>query len=151
MMPIPEFLANGDLPPGVYRTTLNECLTRFGVPTVQRQNVSARFVRVYELATGTGKLDRFIIFGSYVTAKPDPNDVDIILVMRDDFREQDYSGEILPLLDHERAQRELGASVFWIRSSAVLLETVDEFIASWQVTRELGKRGIVEVVIEETA
>jgi predicted nucleotidyltransferase len=107
-------------------------------------------LRVHELASGTGKLECFIIFGSYVTAKPDPNDVDIILVMRDDFQEQDYTDEVLPVLDHQRSQRELGASVFWTRPAAVLLESVDEFVAYWQVTRELGSRGIIEVVVEAT-
>jgi hypothetical protein len=150
-MPLPEFDSHGDLPIGVHRASLNEVLARFGHDTPQRQLVTARLLRVHELASGTGKLERFIIFGSYVTAKPDPNDVDIILVMRDDFQEQDYTDEVLPVLDHLRSQRELGASVFWTRPRAVLLETVDEFVAYWQVTRELGRRGIIEVVTGATA
>jgi hypothetical protein len=147
-MPLPEFDSLGDLPVGVHRAALDEVLARFGGGMPQRQLVTARLLRVYELASDTGKLERFIIFGSYVTGKHDPNDVDIILVMRDDFREQDYTDDVLPVLDHYRCQRELGASVFWLRSGAVLLETVDEFVAHWQVTRELGRRGIVEVVAE---
>ena len=149
-MPLPEFDSNGDLPTGVHRASLDEALARFGHDTPQRQLVTARLLRVHELASGTGKLERFVIFGSYVTAKPDPHDVDIILVMRDDFQEQDYTDEVLPVFDHLRSQRELGASVFWIRSGAVLLETVDQFVAHWQVTRELGRRGIIEVVAEVT-
>ena len=70
--------------------------------------------------------------------------------MRDDFQEQDYTDEVLPVLNHLRSQRELGASVFWTRPGAVLLETVDEFVAYWQVTRQLGRRGIIEVVAEAT-
>lgn len=150
-MPLPEFDSHGDLPIGVHRASLDEVLARFGHDTPQRQLVTARLLRVYALASGTGKLERFIIFGSYVTAKPDPHDVDIILVMRDDFQEQDYTDEVLPVLDHLRSQRELGASVFWTRPGAVLLETVDEFLAYWQVTRELGSRGIIEVVAEAPA
>jgi len=149
-MPLPEFDSHGDLPIGVHRASLGEVLLRFGHDTPQRQLVTARLLRVHELASRTGKLERFIIFGSYVTAKPDPKDVDIILVMRDDFQEQDYTDEMLPVLDHLRSQRELGASVFWTRPGAVLLETVDEFVAYWQVTRELGRRGIIEVVSEAT-
>src|SRR5206468_9439117 len=84
-MPLPEFDSHGDLPIGVHRASLDEVLARFGHGTPQRQLVTARLLHVHELASGTGKLERFIIFGSYVTAKPDPNDVDIILVMRDDF------------------------------------------------------------------
>ena len=41
--------------------------------------------QIYHLARATRKLERLILFGSYITAKLDPNDVDIILVMRDDF------------------------------------------------------------------
>jgi hypothetical protein len=77
--------------------SLDELLDRFGDGTPQRQLVTARLLRVHELASGTGKLERFIIFGSYVTAKPDPNDVDIILVMRDDFREQENDEETAPV------------------------------------------------------
>ena len=66
--------------------------------------------------------------------------------MRDDFCEQDYTEELLPVLNHQRAQSQLGASVFWIRSSSVLLESVDEFVAHWQIKRDLTRRGIVEIV-----
>lgn len=86
------------------------------------------------------------MFGSYVTTKPEPNDIDIILIMRDDFREEHYTEDLLPVLDHQRAQSELGASIFWIRSGSILLESVDEFVAHWQIKRDLTHRGIVEIV-----
>jgi hypothetical protein len=79
-MPLPEFNSLGDLPEGVHRATFDETLARFGQESLQRQFVTARLSRIYELARRTGSLERFVIFGSYVTAKPDPNDVDIILV-----------------------------------------------------------------------
>ena len=80
-MTLPEFNSLGDLPEGVHRATLDETLARFGQGSLQRQLVTGRLSRVYELARKTGNLERFVVFGSYVTAKPDPNDVDIILVM----------------------------------------------------------------------
>ena len=89
-MALPEFDSQGDLPEGVHRATLDEVLARFGHGTPQRQIVTGRLNRVLELARATGKLERFIIFGSYITAKPEPNDVDILLVMRDDLQERDY-------------------------------------------------------------
>jgi hypothetical protein len=55
---------------------------------------------VYELAKQTGKLLRFVIFGSYVTAKPEPNDVDIILIMRDDFLLSECEKETEPMFHH---------------------------------------------------
>ena len=52
---------------------------RFGHGTPQRHLVTSRLRHIYALAHVTGKLQRFVIFGSYVTAKLEPNDVDIIL------------------------------------------------------------------------
>jgi ATP-dependent helicase YprA (DUF1998 family) len=48
--------------------------------------VTQRLRKIREVAVGTGALERLVILGSYVTAKLDPNDVDIVLVMRNDFR-----------------------------------------------------------------
>ena len=84
-MLLPPFENTGDLPAGLHRAPLREVLARFGAGTARRQEVAARLLRVYESARATDGLARFIIFGSFVTSKPDPNDVDIILVMRDDF------------------------------------------------------------------
>ena len=50
------------------------------------------------------------------------------------------------LFDHAVAQARYGASIFWIRPGLLLGETVDDFVASWQVKRNRAKRGIVEVV-----
>jgi hypothetical protein len=149
-MSLPAFDSRGDLPVGVHPATLAEVIACFGHDTPQRELITNRLVRIYELVQRTGKLERFIIFGSYVTTKPEPNDVDIVLIMRDDFREEDYTEEVLPVFNHQHAQDELGASVFWTRPGAGLLETMDEFIAHWQTTRELTSRGIVEVISEET-
>jgi predicted nucleotidyltransferase len=147
-MSIPDLNDSGDLPVGVHQASLYDVLERFGQGTPQRQLVTQRLKRVYELANRTGGVERFIIFGSYVTAKPSPNDVDIILVMRDGFALTDCDDENEPLFDHLRAQQVFGASVFWIYTFSVLLETVDEFIASWQIKRDGGQRGIIEVDLE---
>ena len=88
-MPWPDFNALGDLPIGVYRATLAEVIAHFGHGTAQRVAITARLERLYELARRTGHMQRFIIFGSYVTAEPNPRDVDIFLVMRGGFQPRD--------------------------------------------------------------
>ena len=148
-MPLPAFDEQGDLPVGVHQATFDEVLTRFGYGTPQRQLVTAQLVRIYELVRATGKLRRFVIFGSYVTAKPAPHDIDIILVMRDDFEVAECDAQTQPLFDHLRAQQIFGASVFSVRPSTALLATVDEFISYWQIKLEQSKRGIIEVRLEE--
>jgi predicted nucleotidyltransferase len=145
MLP-PEFDSQGNLPVGVHWASLDEVIARFGHGSSQRQLVTTHLIRVYELARNTAKLQRFIVFGSYVTAKADPNDVDIILIMDDDFTQEECAVEARPLFDHLGAQQEFGASVFAIRPSQILLETVDSFVAHWQLRRDKGRRGIVEVI-----
>lgn len=147
-MALPVFDSQGDLPVGLHSATLAEVLTRFGHGTPQRELVTTRLLRVYELAQQTGKLLRFVIFGSYVTTKPEPNDVDILLVMADDFTEQDYDPDRFPIFEHLRAQQELGASLFVIRPGFVIGETVETFITHWQRKRDHSRHGIVEVLPE---
>jgi hypothetical protein len=65
--------------------------------------------------------------------------------MRDDFDVQACDTESRSLFDHPRATETFGASVFWIRPALLILETLEEFIAHWQITRDQTRRGIVEV------
>jgi hypothetical protein len=146
-MSLPNFNRAGDLPEGLYKVTLDEVIARFGAGTAQRRAVTERLRRVYELANRTGKLQRFIIFGSYVTSKPEPNDVDVILIMRDDFRLEVCAPESAKLFEHAQADTEFGASIFWLRPSFLLRGTLSEFIAHWQLKRDHTRRGIVEVTI----
>jgi hypothetical protein len=45
--------------------------------------VARRLEHIYALAKASEHLARFIVFGSFVTAKPAPNGVDIFLLMED--------------------------------------------------------------------
>lgn len=145
-MPLPEFDSRGDLPVGIHLATIEEVTTRFGSGTLRRQAVTANLLCIYHLARTTGKVDRFLLFGSYITAKPEPNDVDIVLIMEDDFRVTNLELEVQQLFDHQQATATLGASLFWARPS-MLLEPLGTFIAHWQIKRDQTRRGIVEVEI----
>lgn len=147
-MPLPAFNEEGEFPPGVYRATLNEVLERLGRGSVQRQAVADRLRRVYELARSTGQLARFVVFGSFVTAKDDPNDVDVMLIMEDSFNLASVSGEVALVFQHMEADSHFGASVFWTPSSGAF-GGEQGMVECWQVRRDGGKRGIVEIVAEE--
>ena len=144
-MPLPEFNEFGDLPEGNYAASLDEVIARFGSGTAQRTAVTDRLRRIYQLASATGQLDRLVVFGSYVSNAIDPNDVDVILVMRDDFRSEDCSAESAVLFDHARANDELGASIFWVRPDMLLGEPLELFLAFWQTKRDGRRRGVVEI------
>ena len=106
-MPWPAFNELGDLPIGVYRATLADVLAHFGHGTAQRVTISARLERIYELARRTGSVQRFMIFGSYVTAEPNPRDVDIFLVMRGVFQPREAPPEAQLRCRHGRFNHRL--------------------------------------------
>jgi hypothetical protein len=141
----PDFDSNGDLPAGIYQATLPEVIAHFGTSTLQRRLVAQRLARIYALAYSTGQLVRFIIFGSFVTAKLEPNDVDIFMLMEDTFDAQQVTGEAAMVFDHLAAQHSEGASIFWIRRMAAI-DGEEAALQYWQITREQTKRGIVEVI-----
>jgi hypothetical protein len=140
----PEFNECGDLPRRVHPATLEDVLQRFA-RTPRRTVTARRLERICKLALSTGHLARFIVFGSFITSKDEPNDVDIFLLMDDSFDVRQVSPEASLVFDHAAAQNLLGASVFWIRRTAAL-GGEEATIAHWQLKRDGGKRGIVEVV-----
>ena len=144
-MPLPNLNHEGELPKGIHQTTIDEVIAQFGSGTEQRIIVTERLKRIYQLAKATGHLQQLLIFGSYITAKPKPNDIDVVIIFDDNFDMAACSEDVKKLLNHQQAATEFGASVFWIRPSLLFLETIDEFIAGWQVKRDGTRRGIIEV------
>ena len=103
-----------------------------------------RLERIYGMARESGHLKRFVVFGSFVTTKPEPNDVDIFMIMDDDFDVTKVNSLDTVLFDHPSAQSHLGASVFWLRGCAAL-GGEQAAIEDWMLTREGRNRGILEI------
>ena len=137
----------GDLPLGVHRASLREVLDRFGTGSRTRIAVAERLERVFRLAQDSGHLARFVVFGSFVTDKLEPRDVDIFLVMDDEFAVDSLAGEAALVFDHSAADAHFGASVFWVTSRGAL-GGEPAAIEFWQGKRDGGRRGIVEIVEE---
>jgi hypothetical protein len=146
-VPLPDLTASGDLPVGVHVATLREALDRFGSQSPRRRLVALRLQRIHELAVSTGHLARFVIFGSFVTDKPEPHDVDIFLLMDDSFDLSSVAGETQLLFEHETADVYFGASVFWLRRRSAL-GGEQAAIEDWQFKRDGTRRGIVELIVE---
>jgi hypothetical protein len=94
-MPIPDLTPEGFLPEGIHDCTLNEIRERFG--QFQESDFRCRlFEKLEEFvrqASRTGLVTAVIVDGSFVTARPEPNDVDIIVVVRPD---HDFRAELRP-------------------------------------------------------
>ena len=84
---IPDFRGDGYLPEGLHVASLADVTSRFGDGNRQRQRLMIRLVRWVELSL-TVKAKRLFVDGSFVTAKELPNDVDAVVQLPNDFREQ---------------------------------------------------------------
>jgi hypothetical protein len=145
---LPDFNEHGDLPVDVHTATLEEVLVRFAQSNAQRVAVGQRLSRIHQLATETGHVLRFVVFGSFITAKPAPNDVDVFIVMDDDFDYSQTQGETRLLFEHGTAQSHFGASVFWLRQLAAY-NGEDAAINDWKIKRDGTERGIVEITQDQ--
>jgi hypothetical protein len=146
-MSLPEFNELGELPVGIWPATIEETLARlanFGDD--ERRRAGNALNRIFELAVTTKHLRSILVFGSFTTTKPNPRDVDVVLLMDDDLDTNQCPADSKILFDHDACDRTFGASVFWIRPAFLIGDTMDEFRARWQLTRDHRTRGIVEVL-----
>lgn len=149
-MSLPTLLPNGYLPPGIYQATLDEITTYFGTATPRRQALASRLQELLTFARATGKLRRAFIWGSFVTAKPFPGDLDVFLLMQTGF-DQEFTN--LPpeqgnLFDHGRARLLFDADIFWA-TEAIGEEELDSWLSIYQLSRDMVERGIVEVHFDD--
>jgi hypothetical protein len=83
-MPIPTLNTNGLLPEGVHICTLDEVRLRFGRFAANDRRVKL-FERLAELINelrSSGMFVAVVVDGSFVTAKPAPEDIDLIVLLR---------------------------------------------------------------------
>ena len=80
---LPEFSKSGYLPPGLHRTDLVEVQQRFGSNDTRRSLL--RHLNNFVELIRSVDAKRLIVDGSFVTAKENPADIDVILVLPDTF------------------------------------------------------------------
>jgi predicted nucleotidyltransferase len=118
-MPIPDLNEHGLLPPGLHDCTFSQLREKFGqdqwmsgepesareVLCQQRSRLCGRLAAYLEELRRIGLGVVVLVDGSFVTAKPDPNDIDLVIVLP---AGHDFTRELLPreynLLSKKRAQ-----------------------------------------------
>jgi len=141
-MPIPALQENGFLPPGLYLADIDEIWERFGRTSEQRRMLFNRLQMFVDAARRVEAL-RMFIAGSYVTAKTNPRDVDVVIWVGERFL------ELLELGDRHALDLEL---MFLTREPKEAFAVFDEdgwnawldFFSSVRY-REEERKGIVEV------
>jgi hypothetical protein len=137
---LPAFDGTGNLPPGIYQVSTQEIISRFCQGEV-REHWGHVLQEILGLARSTEQLEAVYIFGSFVTAKTAPADLDLFLVMSSDFSSNAVEGRARLVFDRSRAAIVWGSCIYWITARTDRAP----FLAAWQLRRDGGQRGIVEV------
>jgi hypothetical protein len=143
---LPDLTAEGELPPGVHLADWQEFQARFCSSSPRRVWLESRLRTLIALAATNGRLRRLFVWGSFVTAKQSPQDVDLLLIMDEDFEVERLAAPAQAIFDSVRAKLMFESDVFWARSS-IGPEMLDLWLDTYQTSRSFRKRGIVEVEI----
>ena len=80
-MTLPELNADGYLDPGIYLTSLEEVLERFGTSPPTREHQGNLLRLIVESARKYPTIKRILLWGSFVSAKPEPGDLDYSIIV----------------------------------------------------------------------
>lgn len=121
-MTIPLLDEHGFLPVGVHDCTLDELKGRFGSFQLsdRRPQLFARLEAFLSEARASQLVASVVVDGSFVTAKPEPNDIGLIveLVATHDFA-ADLSPAECNVVSKQRVQRRFGFDMLLAREGSV--------------------------------
>ena len=143
-MPILDFRPDGYLPEGLHPASEGEVEERFGRATPRRRRLVSRVKAWLRLARVIGA-HRFFVNGSFVTAKPEPGDVDCVCWLPDDFEQQYYSGRLAAVELYEMLVTRRPEELFGVFT----LARWNAWVEFFSRTREPDgrRKGIVEVTL----
>jgi hypothetical protein len=146
-MSIPALNQNGFLPIGIHPCDLQEIKLRFGTfnRSSRRSELFGRLAAYVEEVRAADIAERLVIDGSFVTAKQEPNDVDLILVVKaaHDF-EADLNPTAYNVVSKRRVNRRFGFDLLVARAGSLEYLRWTEFFQ--QVRLEPGRvKGILEL------
>lgn len=141
---LPQFLADGYLPKGLHQASEAEALFRLGTSSRRRRQLALRLRHWLELARAVGAL-RFLVDGSFVTAKDAPNDIDGVVLLSPDFQKQVEQGSPAALELEEMFLTRRPEELFAAEDET----DWDEWVEFFSRTRETDgrRKGLVEVIL----
>jgi predicted nucleotidyltransferase len=138
---IPEFYDGNFLPDGEYVATWDEVVARFG-GNERRKGFCDRLLTFLRQAKLCGFL-KVYLFGSFISAKSDPGDVDLLWIHRQNLNYDLLSQECHELLvEYPVMKAREGWDMFCCSDDAVI---IDNFMAAFRKDKAPGRkpRGVI--------
>ena len=146
-MAIPACNADGWLPEGIHDCTLEEAATRFGAfqRTDRRPQLWAKFLAFVREAKACAWIEALVVDGSFVTAVPTPNDIDLIVVVS---AQHDFARAFQPreynVLSRRRVQQRFGFDLLVARTDSEEYEHYVEFFQQVRLAPQ-RKKGLLRI------
>ena len=107
---------------------------RFATPSARRQWLGEQLRSVVARAQATGQLARVLLWGSFVTSKEVPNDLEVFLVMGTECAVEAFPAPAQVVFDHVQARLRCQADVLWTTASIA-----PQVLHLWLDTSQTGK------------
>ncbi len=144
-MKIPALQTDGLLPPGLYLAGLQEIEERFGKSTRKRAMLYSRLKMFVILAQHCGA-SRVFVNGSFVTQKPEPGDIDVVIWLGKEFLQMLLEKDSQALLLQQMFLRRKPEEAFLVTDQ----QGWDEWFEFFSVFKSNPKqrKGLIEVKLK---
>jgi hypothetical protein len=141
---LPAFTNDGLLPEGIHRATFEEFEKRFVYFDVsdRRYQLFDKLRELYHEARRSAIVKRFIVGGSFITTKPEPNDFDCILVLDSTTRSENLRPIEYNLASRRMARRLFRGDIIPVVEGS---SEYNDYMNLFQTTRHQTRVGVVEI------
>ena len=124
--------------------SLDDLRIRFGTSTPRRQFLFRQVEIIIDQLLVTRSLKQVYLFGSFVSGKASPNDVDLLVVMKADFSTTQLIGKVSELFQHDVCRIRYHADLFWV-TEAVGNDRIEDLLEVFSRDREGRAQSVIEV------
>ena len=130
----------------IQTASLEDITKRFGTATPRRQFLFGRLQALVNDLVSTGSVKRIYLFGSFVSRKSSPNDIDLFIVMEAGLTTAQLSGKVSEVFQHDLCKIRYHADVFWV-TEVIGDERIEDLLDVFSRDRERQPQPIIEVKV----
>ena len=144
---IPALNEHGLLPEGIHDCAFEEVEARFGgyQASERRPQLWGKFTEFFHQARSSQLVEELVLDGSFVTARTDPNDIDLIVIV---FATHDFGADLPPyqynLLAGRQVRRRFGFDIIIVKNGTDNLAQSVEFFSQVR-QRPALKKGLLRL------
>lgn len=139
---IPQIDSQGFLPQGLHDTSIQEIRSVLGFNPHRNSLIDGldNFVHIWN---ASGFVDYAVIDGSFVTSKPEPGDIDMLLIPTDGAIESNNFGDLLQSCsyDYKFTKKEFGCHAFVVFGR----EQIEDWIGYFSIDKQGNVRGLLRL------